>query len=111
MGVYYKGQEVSMNTMRDVISYIEVPEGQDINEINGLNSVSMTKDQFDELQDAVNYRTGEFGSKNVEELITSLKKRYMVNRQTEARQHCHPFGGGVCTLPLAGVSLRSNTCL
>lgn len=63
-----------MNTMRPVYSYIEVPEGQTINDINGLNSVTMTKDQYDEISDKINLMTGKFGEKTVEELIQQLEQ-------------------------------------
>ena len=62
-----------MNTMRPVYSYIEVPEGQTINDINGLNSVTMTKDQYDEVNERSNILTGKFGAKGVEELIDQLE--------------------------------------
>lgn len=60
--------------MRPVYSYIEVPEGQTIHDITGLNSVTMTKDQYDEINDKVNLMTGKFGEKTVEELIQQLEQ-------------------------------------
>lgn len=75
MAIYLGDKYAGINNLRVVH---ETEEGEWEPEIPD-DRIVLTPGQYEDLQDAVNYRTGTFGTKDITRMISSLKNKYMIN--------------------------------
>lgn len=82
MAVYYGGQKVGLGQVKQVTSYVEVPSGSTINDVDLTDSVNISKVQYDALGKAINYRTGEHQTYNsVNQMINKLNENYFMTME------------------------------
>ena len=77
----YKGRDfVGVNSVAQQKVYVEVPPGYTIDDMSQENTVAISSDQYEELQDAVGYRIGDYSERTIQQMISDMKVKYLQNR-------------------------------
>ena len=83
MAIYKGNQFIGVNAVKEKPIYVEVPEGSTIDDMSSENTVAISPEEYSDLQDAVNYRVGEFTQKSIPQMINRLKQKYMLHMNQE----------------------------
>lgn len=81
----YKGTDlIGVNTIKEKKIYVEVPEGSTIEDMGEDNTIAISPEEFEQLQDAINYREGKYSGNSTFELMTyGLNQQYFLNRHDQ----------------------------
>lgn len=85
MAIYKGNQFIGVNAVKEKPIYVEVPEGSTIDDMSSENTIAISPEEYSDLQDAVNYRVGEFTQKSIPQMIAALKAKYFVDTNTQLR--------------------------
>ena len=80
MAIYYGSNPVSVNTIVEKPVYVEVPEGSTIEDMSTSNTVAISPEQFEQLQDGIGYRVSDYVQRTIPQMISRLHQSYFVNR-------------------------------
>lgn len=78
MAIYKGDKFIGVNALKEKKVYVEVPEGSTIDDMSDQNTIAISSEQYGELQDAVNWRTGTHTQQTIQQMIDELNKDYFL---------------------------------
>ena len=85
MAIYKGSNFIGLNNIKEKKVYVEVPEGSTIDDMSENNTVAISPQDYQDLQDAVNYKTGTLDEKNLQQMIDALKRKHMTDINLQLR--------------------------
>lgn len=78
----YKGRDfIGLNNIKEKNIYVEVPEGSTIDDMSEENTIAISSEQYEALQDAAAYTLGDYVDRDINQMISKMKIKYLQNRQ------------------------------